>query len=142
MAFTHRNAFIILFTLLHEIMHALSRLIRGNDNYLLNTAEFTKVKNNFLQRIQRKVDFILRTSFYWVLLKKKIDILWRRISLKLQKLWLITIGDFQKAIIDFRNKNIKIIETLSSSAIGKRSNDDIFTINTGCYCAGQIFKNE
>ena len=64
LTFTHRDAFIIFFTLLHEIMQALSHLIRGNDNYLLNTAEFTKVKNNFLQRIQRKVDFILRTSFY------------------------------------------------------------------------------
>ena len=45
LTFTHRNDFIILFTLFHVIMHALSRLIR-NDNYLLNTAEFTKVKNN------------------------------------------------------------------------------------------------
>jgi len=53
-----------------------------------------------------------------------------------------TVGDFQKAFIGFRNKNIKIIETLSSFAIRKGRNDDIFTINTGCYCAGQKFKNE
>ena len=48
LTFTHRNAFIILFTLLQEIMQALSRLIRGDDNYLLNNAEFTKAKNKIM----------------------------------------------------------------------------------------------
>jgi len=56
LTFTHRNAVIILFTLLNEIMHALSHLIRGNDNYLLNTAEFIKAKNNV---------FIKESGFYF-----------------------------------------------------------------------------
>ena len=39
--YRNHNAFIIYFTLLHEIMHAISQILRGNDNYLLNTNEFT-----------------------------------------------------------------------------------------------------
>ena len=53
-----------------------------------------------------------------------------------------TVGDFQKAFIDFRNKNIKQIETLSSFDVGKGSNGDFFSINTGCYCTGQRFNSE
>jgi len=53
-----------------------------------------------------------------------------------------TVSDFQKAFFDFRNKNIKMTETLSSFDVGKGSNDYCFSINTGCYCAGQRFNSE
>ena len=43
------DTFVTYFTLLHEIMHALSRLYRGNKNYLIDTGEF--LKNNI-----KKVD--------------------------------------------------------------------------------------
>ena len=36
------NVFIIYFTLMHELMHALSRILRGDDNYLLDTGDFVK----------------------------------------------------------------------------------------------------
>ena len=39
------NTFIIYFTLLHEIMHAVSLLSSGDDNYFLNTDEFNKYNN-------------------------------------------------------------------------------------------------
>ena len=38
------NAFIIFFTLLHELMHALSRLFRGDKNFFGCTDEFSKKK--------------------------------------------------------------------------------------------------
>lgn len=140
LTFTNRNAFIILFTLLHEIMHALSRLIRGNDNYLLNTGEFTKAKNNV---------FAKESGFYFenklllsALKEKKLTSYEAEYLLDYKNYDYKTVGDFQKAFIEFRNKNIKIIETLSSFSVGKGSNENIFSINTGCYCAGQRFNNE
>jgi len=140
LAFTHRNAFIILFTLLNEIMQALSRLIRGNDNYLLNNAEFIKAKNN---------TFTKESGFYFenklllsALKEKKLTSCEAEYLLNSKNYDYKTVGDFQKAFIDFRNKNKKIIETLSSFAVGKGSNNDIFSINTGCYCTGQRFNNE
>ena len=42
---SNRNSLTILFTLMHEIMHALSRMVRGDDNFLLNTDQFTKNTN-------------------------------------------------------------------------------------------------
>ena len=53
------NAFIIYYTLLHEIIHAISLLIRGNDNYLVNENEFTKYK----KIKEKKVGFILKIIF-------------------------------------------------------------------------------
>ena len=39
---SNRNSLTILFTLMHEIKHALSRMARGDDNFVLNTDKFKK----------------------------------------------------------------------------------------------------
>jgi len=49
-AYTYEFAFIILWTLLHEIMHILSRLMRKDNNFFLDTGEFTMNKKIFSQQ--------------------------------------------------------------------------------------------
>ena len=44
-SYSHMNAIIILFTLMYEVMKAISRLLRGNTNFFLNIGEFTKANN-------------------------------------------------------------------------------------------------
>ena len=48
----------------------------------------------------------------------------------------IKVDDFHKAFIDFRNKNANIINSAPTFSVGKENNNDSFTYNFGCYCAG------
>lgn len=130
---TDKDAFIILFTLLQEIMHALSRIVRGDDNYLLNTDKFTKRNIIFCEE---SGIFFENKLLYSVLKAKELTSIEATYLLKKANYEYKTIVEFHKAFIDFKNKNIKKINSLIPFSIGKESNNDSFIINFGCYCAG------
>lgn len=135
LSYTDRNAFIIFFTLLHEIMHALSRLIRNDDNYLLNTAEFTKAKKKVFT--EESGSYFENKLLLSALKGNKLTSYEAKYLLDLNNYQYNTIDDFKKAFIDFKNKNKEKIKKLQSFFVGKGSNDDVFEINIGCYCAGR-----
>ena len=60
LVYSDDDAFNILFTLMHELMHVISRLKRGDNNFFLTTDEFMKSKKkNWL----KKAAYILTISF-------------------------------------------------------------------------------
>ena len=134
LSYTHKNAIIILFTLMHEIMHALSRLLRGNTNYLINTGEFTKSKNKIF--VNERGNYFENKLLLSVLKGKLLTSYEAEYLLDLKHYEYDSLDDFKKAFSDFRAQNKKKINASSPFAIGKGSGDDIVYINNGCYCAG------
>ena len=56
--YIQESAFIILWTLLHEMMHILSRLLRGDNNFFLDENLQNPIKNN-----RKKVENILKINY-------------------------------------------------------------------------------
>ena len=130
-SYSHKNAIIILFTLMHEIMHALSRLLRGNTNYFLNKGEFTKANNkNFTD--ESGIYFENKLLFN-VLKGKKLTSCEAEYLLDRKHYEYETFDDFKKAFSNFRTLNKQKINALTPFAVGKGSNDVIVYFNNGCY---------
>lgn len=133
--YTVEKAFIILFTLMHELMHVISRLKRGDKNFFLNTDEFTKFKNkNYAQESGVYFDnkFLLNVLNGKYLTSLEADYL-----LDLKHYESKSIEGFHKAFMEFRTKNKNEIQESKTFAIAKTSNDHTFSIKIGCYCAGE-----
>ena len=130
---SNRNSLTILFTLMHEIMHALSRMVRGDDNFLLNTDNFTKSKNT---SFNESGNYFENKLLFSVLKAKELTSIEAGFFLETSNYGHETIDDFHKAFIDFRNKNANIINSAPTFSVGKENNNDSFTYNFGCYCAG------
>jgi hypothetical protein len=133
-SYSHKNAIIILFTLMHEIMHALSRLLRGNTNYFLNTGEFTKAHNKIF--VDESGNYFENKLLFNVLKGKQLTSIEAEYLLDPKHYEYETLADFKKAFSSFRTQNKQKINASTPFAIGKGSNDDIVYINNGCYCAG------
>ena len=63
LSYSHMNEIIILFTLMNEIMHALSRLLRGKIIIFLIKVNSQKP---IIKTLPMKVEFISKISFYLV----------------------------------------------------------------------------
>lgn len=133
-SYSHMNAIIILFTLIHEVMNALSLLLRGNTNYYLNTGEFTKPNNKIFG--DESGNYFKNKLLFSVLKGKKLTSCEAEYLLDPKHYEYETLNDFKKAYKDFRAQNKQKINDLTPFDIGNGSNDDIVYINTGCYCAG------
>ena len=130
---SNRNSLTILFTLMNEIMHALSRMVRGDDNFLLNTDQFTKNTNI---SSKESGNYLENKLLFSVLKAKELTSIEAGFFLETSNYGHETIDDFHKAFIDFRNKNANIINSAPTFSVGKENNNDSFTYNFGCYCAG------
>ena len=130
---SNRNSLIILFTLMNEIMHALSRMARGDDNFLLNTDKFTK---NTIISAKESGNYFENKLLFSALKAKELTSIEAGFFLETSNYGHETIDDFHKAFIDFRNKNANIINSAPTFSVGKENNNDSFTYNFGCYCAG------
>jgi hypothetical protein len=133
-AYTDEFAFIILWTLLHEIMHILSRLTRKDNNFFLDTGEFTMNKKIFSDESGNYFENKLLLS---VLGKKSLTVFEAKYLLKKENYVYKTLKDFQNAFITFRKSNDSQIKRSQSFAIGKESNDNSFSIKIGCYFHGE-----
>ena len=133
-AYTDEFAFMILWTLLHEIMHILSRLMRKDNNFFLDTGEFTMNKKIFSDESGNYFENKLLLS---VLGKKSLTVFEAKYLLKKENYVYKTLKDFQNAFITFRKLNDSQIKRSQSFAIGKESNDNSFSIKVGCYFHGE-----
>ena len=130
---SNRSSFTILFTLMHEIMNALSRMVRDDNNFLFNTDNFTKNKNT---SFNESGNYFENKLLFNVLNAKELTSI--EAGYLLEKLHYDheKIDDFHKAFIDFKNKNANKINSSPSFPVGKENNNDSFIYNCGCYCAG------
>ena len=133
-AYTDEFAFMILWTLLHEIMHILSRLMRKDNNFFLDTGEFTMNKKIFSDESGNYFENKLLLS---ILGKKSLTVFEAKYLLKKENYVYKTLKDFQNAFITFRKLNDSQIKRSQSFAIGKESNDNSFSIKVGCYFHGE-----
>ena len=125
---TSINVFTIFFNLIHELMHALSRILRGDNNYLLDTEDFVK---------KMKIEDS-GTYFDNLLL---LDCLNDGELTKFEAIYLLdnknynfeNVDDFKKAFKVFRKKNAKIINNESKYKISK-DDKEIYFCGIGNYC--------
>ena len=127
------NAFTIYFTLFHELTHAISRLVRGDNNYLLNTDEFTKNKKI---KVEESGEYFEKRFLLDILKEKKITLYEAKYLMDQNNYKYNTIEEFKNNYINFRNKNMNLIKSQPASHICKRSNNDTYSLEINCYCAG------
>ena len=85
-----------------------------------------------------KVEIILRISYYQLFIKKKcLTIIEAEYLLKKENYVYKTLKEFQIAFNIFRKGNKSKIQSSQTFAVGKESNDKTFSIEIGCYCAGE-----
>ena len=132
-AYSEEFAFIILWTLLHELMHILSRLIRKDNNFFLDTGEFTKNNKIFSDESGNYFENKLLLS---VLTRKSLTLIEAEYLLKKKNYAYKTLKEFQNAFITFRKLNNSQIKCSQSFPIGKESNNS-FPIKIGCYFHGE-----
>ena len=133
-AYTEENAFTILWTLLHELMHILSRLLRKDNNFFLDTGEFTKKLKIFSDESENYFENKLLPTVHK---KKCLTIIEAEYLLKKENYVYKTLKEFQNAFNIFRKGNKSKIQSSQTFAVGKESNDKTFSIEIGCYCAGE-----
>ena len=125
--------FIVYFTLLHEIMHAISRLLRGNKNYLLNTDEFTK--NNAIKAKESRLYF--EKKFLLCIIKKpKLTSQEAKYLLDINNYQYKKVKDFHDSFKKWRESHLKEIKSSPNFSIGKTNDDNSISIKVGCYFAG------
>ena len=122
------NVFIIYFTLMHELMHALSRILRGDNNYLLDTGDFVKKMkiedsgtyfDNLLLLECLNDGELTKTEAKYLLMNENYNF--------------ENVDDFKKAFKVFRKKNAKIINNESKYKISK-DDKEIYFCGIGNYC--------
>ena len=122
---------------MHELMHALSRIFRGNDNYLIDTREFVK---------QMKVDdsgsYFENLLLLNCLKDGKLTILEANYLLDSNNYNYLNVDDFKKAFNNFRKKNIKAIGNNIKFSIAKENQEGTFHgAGNHCFCAGSRISN-
>ena len=133
-AYTEEYAFIILWTLLHEIMNILSRLKRSDNNIFIDTSKFKMAKKIFSEESGNYFRNKLLSSIHK---KKCLTFVEAEYLLKKESYAYKTLKEFQKAFNNFRKLNESKIKRSQSFAIEKEINDKTFSIKIGCYCAGE-----
>ena len=128
------SAFIILWTLLHEMMHILSRLLRGDNNFFLDTGEFTKSNQ---KQSEESGEYFENKLLINILGSKNLTTFEAEYLLDINNYQHKTLQKFQNAFMNFRSQNKIKIQNSNLFAIGKEKGENSFSINIGCYCAGE-----
>lgn len=129
------NIFRVYFTLLHELMHAISRLIRGNNNYFLNTDEFIKLNGKNI-KADESGNYFEDKYLLCTIIQPKLTQIESDYLLDFKNYEYDTYKKFINAFKQFRLKHAVTIQNSPSFAIGKTSSDDSIPLRFGCYCAG------
>ena len=127
------DAFVIYYTILHEIMHSISRILRKNDNYLLNTNEFTK---NRKIKADESGDYFEKKFLIDIIKKKELSVFEANYLVDSNNYKYDNIKDFHSAFINWRTNNINAIKNSKTFIIAKSSDQTTFSIKIGCYCNG------
>ena len=133
-AYTPEYAFVILWTLLHEIMNVLSRLERNNNNFYLDTDEFTKSGKIFSEE---SGNYFQQKLLLSILKQNSLTLLEAEYLLEKENYQFNTVEEFKKAFLDFRKRNISQIKCSQTFPIVKESNNKTISLEIGCYCGGE-----
>ena len=122
------DTFVTYFTLLHEIMQALSRLYRGNKNYSIDN---TKKVDESGEYFDQKFVLGLIKGIRLTSIEAKFFLDMKNYNFK-------SVLDFNNAFLNWRIKNINIIKNSPTFKIGKSSSDDSFSILIGCRFGAKV----
>lgn len=131
--YSKQDAFVIYYTILHEIMHAISRILRKNDNYLLNTNEFTKSRKI---KSKESGDYFENKFLINIIKKKELSVFEANYLVDANNYNYENIEDFHSAFVNWRKKNMNAINNSQTFIISKPSGQATFSIKIGCYCNG------
>lgn len=126
------NYFIVFFTLFHEYTHILSRIFRGDDDYLKSTGEFLKEQN---KKIDESGKFFEEKFLFNFLKIKTISIIEANYLLDKKNYIYNSSKEFGENLVNFIKNNQDIIKLMSRVSIGKTENDYV-EIKIGCSFAG------
>jgi len=118
---THINVFIIFFNLIHELMHALSRILRGDNNYLLDTGDFVKK-----MKIEDSGTYFDNLLLLECLNNGELTKTEAKYLLKNKNYNFATVDEFKNAFIDFRNQNADKIKNEPKYKISKDDKEKYF----------------
>ena len=102
--YSKQDAFVIYYTILHEIMHAISRILRRNDNYLLNINEFTK---NRRIKADESGDYFEKKFLIDIIKKKQLSVFEANYLVDSNNYRYDNINDFHSAFVNWRKKKYK-----------------------------------
>lgn len=126
-----QDAFVIYYTILHEIMNAISRILRRNDNYLLNTNEFTKSRKI---KADESGDYFEKKFLIDIIKKKQLSVFEANYLVDSNNYRYENINDFHSAFLNWRKNNINDNKNYQTFIIAKSSDQTTFSIKIGCYC--------
>ena len=130
------NGLKIVMTLFHEYMHVLSRLFRGDNNYLLNTREFLNTRGIMVTESGNYFDEKILDYFTI----KEATYLEADYLLKPENYNHNAVDQFKGDFISFRNKNVKIIKSSIKFSIAKKKlGENSIFVGNHCYFAGSRF---
>ena len=132
--YTEEFAFIILWTLLHEIMCILSRLLKGDNNFFIDTAKFTKSNQ---KESEENGEYFENKLLLNILGNKYLTSFEADYLLDIKNYQYKTLKQFKNAFINFRSHNKIKIQNSNYFAIRREKDEKSFSINIGCYCAGE-----
>ena len=116
-------------------MHALSRLYRGNKNYLIDTGEF--LKNN-IKKVDESGEYFDQKFVLGLIKGIRLTSIEAKFFLDMKNYNFKSVLDFNNAFLNWRKKNINIIKNSPTFKIGKSSSDDSFSILIGCRFGAKV----
>ena len=132
--YTKEFAFIILWTLLHEIMCILSRLLKGDNNFFIDTGKFTKSNQ---KQSEENGEYFENKLLLNILGNKYLTSFEADYLLDIKNYQYKTLKQFKNAFINFRSHNKIKIQNSNYFTIRREKDEKSFSINIGCYCAGE-----
>jgi len=122
------DTFVTYFTLLHEIMQALSRLYRGNKNYSIDN----------IKKVDESGEYFDQKFVLGLIKGIRLTSIEAKFFLDIKNYNFKSVLDFNNAFLNWRKKNINIIKNSPTFKIGKSSSDDSFSILIGCRFGAKV----
>jgi len=132
------NSFRIFFTLLHELMHALSRIFRNNNNFFIDTDSFTKfnkIKTN------ESGDYFDKKFLLNCINDTKLSRFEILYLLEAKNYNYDNLNDFHNSFLAYKNKNKKVINKALKYNISRLTKENSYSREGCCFCAGKRINN-
>lgn len=134
-----KYTFIIFFTLFHEYTHVLSRLIRGDDNFFINTGKFLE---NTKKTIKESGYYFEKKILFNFLKCKTISGLEAKYLTDANNYCHESSKDFGKAFLAFKKDNESTIQNLDRVPVARNEENDRVSIRIGCNFAGPRYDTD
>ena len=128
------NSFRIFFTLLHELMHALSRILRNNNNFFLDTDTFTKFNKI---KAKESGDYFDQKFLLNCINDTKLSLLEINYLLDSDNYKYDNLNDFHKSFLAYRNKHKSAINKALKYTISRLNKENSYSREGCCFCAGK-----